>query len=78
MTDCDVAVVFEQNGAIQEQRGVGEAKRIAGEAETRKGGRGKARPREGVEAPAKHPLTATQPLDNPGILSEINLSSWSC
>lgn len=23
-------------------------------------------------------LTAVGPLDNPGILSEINLSTWSC
>lgn len=40
--------------------------------------RSKARQMEGVEELAKLSLTAMGPLDNPGILSEINLSSWSC
>lgn len=40
--------------------------------------RGKAKQTEGVEELAKLSLTAMGPLDNPGILSEINLSSFSC
>lgn len=61
---------------------VGEGKRKVGETGMRhsaeKGGRGKATPTEGVDTRAKLSLTAVGPLDNPGILSEINLSSWSC
>ncbi len=86
MTDRDVAGVFGQNGAIQ--CGVGGRERLveerARERERRvrqrrdRAGRGKARQTEGVEELAKLSLTAMGPLDNPGILSEINLSSWSC
>ena len=61
---------------------MGEGKRKAGEdrdeTELGEGGRSKARQREGMEGMAKLSLTAMGPLDNPGILSEINLSSWSC
>lgn len=43
-----------------------------------RGGRNEARQTEGVEELAKLSLTAAGPLDNSGILSEINLSSRSC
>ena len=84
MTDCDVAGVFGQNGAIQARAGgEGEASREewVRERERRvrqrrdRAGRSKARQTEGVEELAKLSLTAMGPLDNPGILSEINLSS---
>lgn len=90
LTDRDVAGVFGQNGAIQTRAGgrerlgeewVRERERRVRQ-ETRqsgeKGGRGKARQTDGVEELAKLSLTAMGPLDNPGILSEINLSPWSC
>lgn len=88
LTDCDVNGVFGQNGAIQTgaggraqaRRGVGEGERKAGETETRQSRerRGEAKQTEGAEELAKLSLTAMGPPDNPGILSEINLSSWSC
>lgn len=63
------------------RRGAGEGKRKAGETETRQSGRRRERLGESdgrVEELAKLSLTAMGPLDNPGILSEINLSPWSC
>lgn len=86
MTDCDVAGVFGQNGAIQAGAGgreklveewVRERERRVRQRRDR-AERSKARQTEGVEELAKLSLTAMGPLDNPGILSEINLSSWSC
>lgn len=41
-------------------------------------GRSQARQSEGVEELATLSLTAVGPPDNPGILSEINLSARSC
>lgn len=46
--------------------------------EKRKAGETQARQWEGAEELATLSLTAVGPLDNPGILSEINLSTWSC
>lgn len=58
------------------QEGKGKSK--TGEREMRATGRSKARQMEGVEELEKLSVTATGPLDNPGILSEINLSTRSC
>ena len=71
-------------GRAQARKGAGEGERKACETQTRQSGerergeRGEARQREGAEELAKLSLTAMGPPDNPGILSEINLSSWSC
>lgn len=86
MTDCGVAGVFEQNGAIQTEA-VGR-ERLGGEwvreresllrHRRDRAGRSTARQMEGVEDLAKLSLTAMGPPDNLGISSEINLSFWSC
>lgn len=83
MTDRDVAGVFRAIQAVASGR-----ERTAEEAEGEEKGRGdtdetergEARrdSRRGAEELATLSLTAEGPLDNPGILSEINLSTRSC
>lgn len=86
MTECDVAGVFRAEWSDSNRR---EGGRRRGEEWVReregrvrqrrdRAVRGRARQTEGAEELAKLSLTAIGPLDNPGILSEINLSSWSC
>lgn len=57
---------------------MGEEKRKAGETRQNREREDRGETEGGVEELAKLSLTAMGPLDNPGILSEINLSSWSC
>lgn len=93
MTDCDVARVFGQNGAIQtaaggrEKPGVEQVRererRVRQETRQSGGGekgRGKTRRdrRRGWKNWQSSHWQQWGLLDNPGILSEINLSSWSC
>lgn len=80
-----------QNETIQTEAGgrerlnkkESEENRKASEKETRQrgqkgGGEARRDSGKGVEELVKLLLTAMGPLNNPGILSEINLSSWSC
>lgn len=91
MTDCDVARVFGQNGAIQTAAGgrekpgveqVRERERRVRQETRQSGGerRGEARRdrRRGWKNWQSSHWQQWGLLDNPGILSEINLSSWSC
>lgn len=58
-------------GGAEEERG--ETDETEGESEDERN-----RQADGVGELEKLLLTAMGPLDNPGILSEINLSSWGC